>query len=542
MEEKTIIKYNGVNPFVNQPTPFVELSTEPVRYGKFWGKKDTITLKGQIYVKNCNGNFSALMALMNSISNSFSQDFKTFEIFDVDENGVETEVYSKDWVRITNISFDENNTSFIKDYTISLDCYDFEYSSDLSTSKVINPSVSISYSMTENGEISVEISGKASGVKNSSDNPLQGAITYVNSKVDINTITSPTERILGYNKAKAVLKSKKENIDRISHSYELTKNYVLSRAGSIPYILDFSVEISYNEEAGIYEVSIDGSISGQKTDTSATLNDQLNKLNFYSLCLSNLNSVNFSGGSNPPGLNPNPTRANITENLDQRSISFGFSYNSDLSSGGYDYDYTTTVDYNDEEGTHSVSYSGEVKGRLAQQESWNIVKSAVPDVSIIRGICSSALSEDSNGGSVVLENEAEQLSYEYDERSATVKINCTFNQRKTNSTLPLKNMSEKVDINKSTMEKKIVYLVGGNTKFEDMNAAKRGSVSATVSGISEDKCNNNVAFSLESYVLSLCRQYGGEFLEDVKITISETDGGAFEYSGTATMSAQFGKP
>ena len=94
----TEVKYNNVDVFGSQPTPFVTLSTDMIIHGGRKAQRNSITLNGQI----TGSTFSSCLTASQSIANGFNNGFKTL---DVVEDGVTVASFSG--CKVDSIQFDK---------------------------------------------------------------------------------------------------------------------------------------------------------------------------------------------------------------------------------------------------------------------------------------------------------------------------------------------------------------------------------------------------------------------------------------------------
>ena len=121
-----IIKYNGQNlADLDLPTPAFSRSTSEIIYGEKRGIKESISLDGQIYIKNPPSNcdyFSSLTSKRDQLLNIFSEDFGTL-IIEEDR----ATIFRKDFCKILDIDFPSSPNRKIIEYSIRIECIDEEF-------------------------------------------------------------------------------------------------------------------------------------------------------------------------------------------------------------------------------------------------------------------------------------------------------------------------------------------------------------------------------------------------------------------------------
>jgi len=473
------------------------------------------------------------MMKMIALKQSFALDFKTLSI---KENGVE--VFKRDGVKLVSMNFPDDKTVVLKPYEIILECYDLKKTetSIASMHGVIDPSVNIEYSESEDGTLNIDVSGSAKGVYNSatgSSDLLKNAADYVQARVR-DTVSPLPILVEGYSSGKLLLMSENETVNRLESSYSLTRRYQMSRVGTSPILFKHTLDLSYNEESGVYTVNFNGDVSGGMNTTIGDLRTAVGQVDAYAISASFLMTAGLSPSA-PEGLNPNPLSVSINEEERDKRISFSYSYNSDTSANVY-FEYDTSVKYSELDSVWSVSVGGSVRGKSSQTNNWEPVKNYANGVNL-RNICLAALTEEGFTG--VLEDEPMSYSRTDNERESTVQLRAEYKQKKHKMVLTtLNNLSYTISITRPLYEKKPIHTWNNGLKMLDINCLKRGMVS--ISGTGEDKnfCDSPaVRDQIVSFMKSELIKYAGtsQFLEDVKVTESKGEG-VKKYSFSASMS------
>lgn len=501
--------------------PFVEISSTPIRLEKNWGKSENIKLTGQIVFKECNPTVSSMISGLNHFSSFFSKDFKEFKV--VDGSGA----FARGRVRVISVSFGDSSSSKIKDYIVELSC---DNSMPEGNFNVLNPSKKIEYKQNDDGTIGVDIRVSAESSTNSN---LLDVIDYVNDQLSLSDFIQPSTRISEFDAKKAILKSKTEDLNRVDGSYSVSLSYIMPKIGNIPFFLQQSYTINYNEEIGIYECSMNGSISAGIDADFSSVRDAFNSLNPYNLCRSRLMGLNADPA--PPGLNPNPVSMSIEENESENSITFSFSYDSDISFGEASFEYDSTVSYDDSSSLYSCSVSGFIYSRLSQKDGWDKVKALVNGINL-KGICQKELNDEVGGKQ--LDDDPENLTYAYNEREAKIDISCTFKEKGENPLPNFKDLTYTIEIQRPIAHKAVTPTITDGVKIVNINAKKRGSVSISGSAKTRSKCpTGDLTSAIRGFITSKVDSYlsgdRGAFLESISITKEEgVDGHSYSFQMT----------
>lgn len=519
----TIIRYNGINIFNGiGPVPFVSRNFEPVRYGKKFGAKEVFTLEGQI-TGSCSTSYLDILNKSTTLFNNLGSDFKRFEII---SNGVT--VVDKPYAKVVSFDLDEDKTFSIKPYSITFDTFD---SKNFSASDfgVLDPSNEIQYSEGQNGELSITHSVSARGFKTTKD-PLQNAIDYVNTNSTLGSEIL-TSRI---NKngiiSSPVLVSVTEQINRLESSYSLVKKYTCdARRPNSGRIFNSSIDISYEEESGIYTADFSGSIQGGSNSGNLgnsnmdEIRDALKTLDFYAIANTNFKKkYDFD-------LNPIILNLKIDENEIERSLSFSCSFNSDKGAGVAYMEADYTISYDDVSELYQVSASISIKGKKSQKAKWADVKSFYENLNV-QALCQNAVLQED--GSARLEQYPNSFSVSFDERNATITVDASFNQINPQNfwSNQFKNLDFSLELTTSKDIILPVQTVYNGAKVIDIEAKTRPQISISGSLSPINPCGSAELYSsVKNLALSIISRYlgsaNGYFLESIEITREGNDSG-----------------
>lgn len=519
----TIIRYNGIDIFNGiGPVPFVSRNFEPIRYGKKFGAKEVFTLEGQI-TGSCSTSYLDILNKSTTLFNNLASDFKRFEII---SNGVT--VVDKPCAKVVSFDLDEDKTFSIKPYSITFDTFD-DNNFSAGDFGVLDPSNEIQYSEGQNGELSITHSISARGFKTTKD-PLQNAIDYVNTNSNLGSEIL-TSRI---NKNGAisspVLVSVTEQVNRLESSYSLTKKYICdARRPNSGRIFNSSVDISYDEESGIYTADFSGSIQGGfntgnlGSSNMDEIRDALKTLDFYAITNTNFKKkYDFD-------LNPIILNLKIDENEIERSISFSCSFNSDRGAGVAYMEADYTMSYDDVSELYQVSASISIKGKKSQKAKWADIKSFYENLNV-QALCQNAVLQED--GSVRLEQYPNSFSVSFDERNSTITVDASFNQINPQNfwSNQFKNLDFSLELTASKDIILPVQTIYNGAKVIDIEAKTRPQISISGSLSPINPCSSTELYSsVKNLALSIIGKYlgsaSGYFLESIEVSKEGNDSG-----------------
>lgn len=364
----TKIYYNNLDVFSGlAPTPLVQLSEEPVRYGNLWSIAENITLNGQL-TGQCE-TFQQLLDKQSLLISYFSTSFKSLKI---DEDG--NNIYTWPLAKVKNISFDPSKYSTLLDFSISLECYDSGKFSGYYG--VLEPVNEISYSESENGLVNLthKCSAKGINTNESATGALLNAKNYVSTISGWSNISGFSPAFISGNTGQPpVLIEIQETIDRFNNIYSINETWSYDPQSSGYGLFRYTNSIGSGIENGTIEVTLNGDINGGKNISLSNIRNRFDSINKYDLASGAL--LNFS--TEP--LNNTPINLNITESSFENKITFSYTYDNNPESNPYLIDSVTIND--NKNGRSSVSFRGTFKYRgscLCNGEAgWTALESMV---------------------------------------------------------------------------------------------------------------------------------------------------------------------
>lgn len=363
---KTLILYNGIDPFENLgTTPFISKANTMIRNHDRWCVATQLVLNG-IISGNCS-DFNSLINNQKELINNFAQDFKSLQIIEENQS-----IANFPYTTIESVKFDQNKYYRIVPFEITINCYQENLFSGVYG--VLDPVNNISYQEDEESTITairtISARGFNSNSSNFTNNGFNNAKNWVQGKTGWNFDTLTLPYFINYNTGilAPCLKEQKERIDRFNNFYEITERYTWNKYATSSTIVKYSVDSSYQENNGIYEVNIEGNVEGCPDDDIENVRNIYKNLDLYSIT----NFEFLKSFPSEPSLNPEYLSDQVQENTNKRTLSFSRSYDNDLRSPIF-LDYEITVDYDVLSDTHSISFNGVIRSRNSQKIRWERV-------------------------------------------------------------------------------------------------------------------------------------------------------------------------
>ena len=302
--------YNGINPFTGicEP-PLLSRSEEILRFGTNYITKTSFVLSGQINIGQC----STLQSSYNktkALIVAFASNFKSFEIT---ENS--TQIFLSDSAFIESIEFPESLFLGIVPFQIKISCYQF----DDESFPVLDQREEFSFSEEDGCLVSITHTVSCRGTPIGGNDPITVAKDFVAARTGYTGFSGP----YGYSVTSPILKSRTENVNKMTGEVTLTEVFVFDKSnssGSSSFILSYTTEVS--EKDGVANVTISGTLQGSVDSSISAVRTHFSSINLYSICNTEFQST-FSTSEN---LEIFPTNISSSEDIDAKQISFSISY------------------------------------------------------------------------------------------------------------------------------------------------------------------------------------------------------------------------
>ena len=478
--------YNGNDVFQNiAPTPFFGVEEQLINYRNRWGNTRNLNLEG--FITGACKDFNFFINKQNSLINNFASDFKTFEI---KENG--STIFSADYIKVNSIEFGESVYNGVVPFSIKLSSYDNSFFTDFYG--VTEPKNNTQYKEERDGTVGISRSFSAKGFNTNTNTALNNAITYVKSITGINTLITP--QFITANTSSLIPRNISETVDRLNSVYSVDIDYLYRKNSSAYSILSYNIDISYNEENGIYEASINGNLNSPIGVPFSSLRSEFAsfKNSIYSIVVTKFRQItNFNY------LNSIPDTFNINENELDNSIEFSYTYSSDPFNPKFNANYSLNYDYVKD--LYSLNINGTLTTKGPQSLKENILESQLNQINI-KNLALNFYSANVSD-SMPLNTNYKSYQVDRDKTSPKISISAQFD----NSPIPpngFKTFNHTISISPSFFVYiPIQFLNGDNGAFR-MNFYKRGSVSIQGTATSS---SNNLEATVRSQAISLLNTY-----------------------------------
>jgi hypothetical protein len=515
------VHYNGINPFSGiAPTPFVAINEEMINYGQRWGTVQKIGLKGML-TGACNpssGN-NELFVRQQALLSGFSRDFKTLEI--IDSNST---VFSAPYAKIDNISFDAS--PYVAGLPFKIDITAFPSGMFSGVYGITDPVSTIKYSQQNNGIVNItrNISAKGFNTSNTvNNNALDNARNYVQSLTGNGAqIISPAFISLAPNLCPRKIT---ETINRLEGTYAVDIDYTQRKNATSSILLTYTTDIGYEEERGIYNISLKGSLNGGECRDMQSLRSAYSELQPYNRVMTRF-AQQVTGA---PAINPTPDSFSVDEDESSNNINFSYSYTTDPEEVRFDYTLDVQNNYITDSATASIN--GVFIPRGPQATRMQKAEAALSGFNPLP-ICRAAYLQNITLGSVPLNTNYKSYNVTRDLTTNTIKVNAAFD----NSPMPIagaKQFNWTVSVVPSLWSFYPVQFLNGGNGYFNLNYYKRGKVSLNGTAIYTD--STDYTETVRSNANSLALKYVGanSVLVESKVerkTKSEDNGYAYSFN------------
>jgi len=511
MSDWVFIKYNGIDAFSPQPTPFIGLDDQTIYINEIWGRVENITLQGQI--TGCT--YNDLVTAQGNLVNNFSKSYQTLEVYQQTGN-IAIKVFEKQLVEINSIDFAQTKWMGVIPYTINLKCYPSGLFSG--AYGILNPVDNWSFDEQRNASLDIThtLSCQPFNTSSGPSNALDNARNWAFGKTGLNSAIAPI-MISGVGINDFCLLTQQETIDRFNGTYSLIENYTNDLARSGYGVVRYTTEI--NSGNGIITVNLNGSAQGGNRNITG-LRYAVGILDKTAIAANAYQSV-----FNKTDLNPIPLTQSIEENPFDTTINFSYSFdNSNLPSTWFDYQVNCAVGTNGFINTsiQGTVYSrgGDTASKLARSKAYasgvNLYELALPFYNNF----------DVSSSVVPLNPVATQLVQTNNETDGTVTLSASYNNTlQGNDALERFECTFNVNPAKPQIDAQPILDRNGTYSVVNLNYRTRTSIS--MQGNAVTKRNYPAAAGLsavQQYAYQLLNQYfGTAVLTQSILTSSRTD-------------------
>ena len=335
----TTILYDGIDPFSGiAPTPLVSRNVSMVQFGKRWAQRHDLSLKGQLTGRCIT--YQDFVDRQQQLISGFRRDLQSLQVYDE-----ATLVTGYDYVEVKGINFDGNRyAQGYLPFDISLACYPEGYfSGDFG---VLNPVNTFDFSEDEEGNVKIshKISAQGFSTDNANSDALENAKAWVEARTGWSSQILPAF-ISGISNG-VCLQTLSENYDRLNAKYSVTESYVGDAFGNISGgLLRYTTDFSSGIDNGVCTIAVNGTVKGCKYQALSALRARYAGFDAFSEAVNRFEEITAR-----TDINYLPLTRNISEDTNNRIISFGMVYTDDLrpiinivTEIGFEYDYEADI-------------------------------------------------------------------------------------------------------------------------------------------------------------------------------------------------------
>lgn len=457
------VYYNGENPFENiAPTPFVSISDEMIRYGDRFGVTENITLVGNI-TGECQ-DFNFFISKQNLLLQKFGFDFKPFSIV---QSGEASSIYSGNFIKINSVDFEQSNYNGLLPFSINLTSFPSGFFTGVYG--ILDPSDNTRYTEQEDGTVIVsrDISARGFNTSPNSNNALSNAINYVKNLTG-QSIIAP--KFISAPLSQLAPRQISETVNRMESSYNVNIEYIYRKNATAQSIFAYSIDINYSEENGIYDVTLNGSLSAPiGTSISSIRTDFASlKSNFFNIVLTRFRQV-----TNYQYLNSTPINFDINENELENTINFNYSYSSDPYSVKFDKNISLNYDYATD--LYTLNFNGTLTSLGSQQARTQILENELSKIDV-KSIVQNFFQINVGDNSEPLNPNYKNYEVKRDVTNPQITISAQFD----NTPIPpagFKTFTYNLSISPSFYVHNPIQLLNGDNGAFKMNFYRRGQIS-----------------------------------------------------------------
>lgn len=345
-------------------TPFVGISDEPIIVGGKYKTLKRILVQGKIIGDiNC-PNSQTVTSKIRSLLNSVQEDFVP-----ISAGG-----FSAPLARLESIDMNQPNRFGPADFTANF----LAYPSNLSSFgyDVLDPVDNKQIVENNDGTISIIRRVSARGISTSSNpNAINNARNFLNS---LNLTVAPKLffQIGQLTDPPSSLQPRRfvETVNRLEGSVSIDIEFTYRANATNPnVVLNYSIDISYDDKSGIYNATINGNLIGNINSTPELLLTEFKKINIFSLVLSKFREL-----TGFEYLSKIEEQFSTSDDAENNSINFSYTYISDPNDIKSNIKSDVSYDYVKDIAT--ININGVLTARGSQKNKEALLNSALSSI------------------------------------------------------------------------------------------------------------------------------------------------------------------
>lgn len=489
-------------------SPFAGISDEIVLWGGKHCAIKRVVVGGKIYECGIGPNTgNNILSAISAWSNSLLKGYQSISV------GNFSAAYARcDSLEITNSDY------LGAEYRAEFLAYPDEWFSG--EAGILEPTDNISASFTQDGLMVVK---RTASARAATDKGFDAVYAWISS---LNIQSAPDVGKLGFPAVTVSAKSLVQTVDRVNGSVSAEATFVQNDGGSDDTVLSYSVNSQYDDRAGIYTVTVDGSLEGNTETNIGGVRGKIGAIGLFEIA----NDAMGKMGSDA-NLDPSPSSMSISENDETDTVNFSVSYNS-FPDGGEKKYFNFTIDCDHIKNIVTVTISGTVSfdSRVSMLKRANNIESIIQQYDFA-GLCLSEFNTNSPNQNIQLNiNNPVSYSVTYTKGSdITADVSVSYSTENIIPNDSFITFDYDIEVNPSSnINIPIQFLNGGGGIF-DFQASNRGSASIRGTALGKESGMRSMvrdaALALLDEAMSSFAPTDDIFLEDNVIEAGTSDNG-----------------
>lgn len=468
-------------------TPFVGVSDEQILVGGKWKVLKRVTIQGRIYVDNDGSacpNSPTITSKIKTLFEGCKNDFVALNAGAI----------NLQFAKCDSIEVSQSNFFATADFTANFTAYPEDFS--FTEFNILSPTDTKEIVENRDGTISMRRNISARGISTSqAPNAITNARNFIQSLnldqapnifFDIGQLQNPKGFISP--------RKKVETINRMDGTVSVEIEFIYRSTGISSSILSYSIDVNYDDKSGIYSASINGSITGPLNSTLSSLKTEFNKIKIF-----NLIKTKFTDITDERYLNSVPEQYSVTENIENNSINFNYTYISDPFDPKVSINSSITYDF--EKDITSISLGGNITARGPQKSLETKLESELSKLNFWNIANDFALKNIPSNKEMLIPLSVIPRTYtinrkKYDDCTYGIDFNVSFSNEFIDYQDQLFQISYSVTVNPSIDIYNPVQFLDGKNGIFDMNFFKRCTVSINGSALGK---TSNLSSIVRSY-------------------------------------------
>lgn len=499
--------FNGVN---LGSAPFVGISDEMVLWGGRYCAIKRVIVQGKIY--ECGSGLNTGKDILSSISQFQDAALNGYGSFSAGG-------FSVDHARCESLEI--TNSDYLgAEYRAEFLAYPDDFFANVVG--ILEPTDSINVTIEKNGLIKVTRTASARAANDKGFNEVFSWLQSLNleSVPDISdygfeplTISAP--------------KTVSQTTDRINGLISVEVTFIQNEGADNDFILDYAVDVQYDDKSGIYSATINGSLEGHTKSDIESVASAVESIGLFELAQ---DALDKAGANN--ALNPEPINASFSENDELDSVNFSITYNTyPVNHKPF---FSFTIDYDYIKDIVTVTISGTITFDKTPVNDRDSLINGLIEGYDFRSLCEQEFNKKSpsKNNPLNLENPVSYSITVNKGADISADVSVSYNNEDIFPGAKHLSLDYDIEINPSSKVNIPVQFLNGGGGYFDYQADRRGSASIRGTVISKDSGKEG---SIKSEMLgvldSAMSNFGpeDEILTESNVTFSTSSDNGFVY-------------